>query len=205
MFRTRLAERGLTLHTPDFNQPEFATLTVSRMLGQVCDTIDRLEPGPVALLGSSLGAFVAVQAALRRPERVDRMVLLAPALDFGAPGASALGDLEQWRTTGQMDVFHFGFGRILPVKYELYADAQQYDAMHARLDMPILIFQGRQDVAIDWQGVQRWSAARPSVDLRLLDDGHQLLEHLDYIWTETARFLELTPAPFPPPAAAPRA
>ena len=34
---------------------------------------------PAALMGSSLGAFVAVHAALKRPSQVDRLVLLAQA------------------------------------------------------------------------------------------------------------------------------
>jgi surfactin synthase thioesterase subunit len=81
--------------------------------------------------------------------------------------------------------------------------------MSAQLRQPTLIFQGRQDAAVDAAMVERWAKARPAVDLRLLDDDHQLLASLDYIWRETARFLGLgggaTPAPSHPPDAAPRA
>ena len=34
-FSTRLAERGIEMMVPDLNQPDFSTLTVSRMLEQV--------------------------------------------------------------------------------------------------------------------------------------------------------------------------
>ena len=64
-FAAKLAERGVTLETPDLNEPDFSTLTVSRMVAQVGEAIDAAD-GPVALVGSSLGAFVAVQAALQR-------------------------------------------------------------------------------------------------------------------------------------------
>jgi pimeloyl-ACP methyl ester carboxylesterase len=205
LFRTRLSKHGLPLRTPDFNEPDFSTLTISRMVGQVGREIETLEPGPVTLVGSSLGAFVAVQVALQHRSRVDRMVLLAPALDFGGNRMRDLGDrgLDEWRQTGRLDVFHYGFGRVMPVHYELYADARRYDAQNAQLALPILIFQGTRDVSVDPAMVQRWAEARRNVDLRLLDDDHQLLGSLDYIWTETALFLSLTSARLshPPDAA----
>jgi len=190
-FREHLTARGITLHTPDFNEPDFQSLTISRMLAQVRDTIDTLDDGPVALIGSSLGAFVAVHAAVRHPQRVDRLVLLAPALDFSANRLRDLGDrgVEDWRRTGELNVFHYGFGRLMPVGYELYTDAAQYDAFNARVDVPVQIFQGERDVAVSPDTVRRWSAARPNVELHMLDDDHQLLSSLDYIWRETVRFL----------------
>ncbi len=64
-FRSKLSAHGVEMQTPDFNAPDFSTLTVSRMLAQVHDAIEAGAPGPVALIGSSLGAFVAVHAALQ--------------------------------------------------------------------------------------------------------------------------------------------
>jgi pimeloyl-ACP methyl ester carboxylesterase len=193
-FASRLSERAIALHCPDLNQPDFSTLTISRMVDQVDRAVHALPPGPVALIGSSLGAFVAVQSAVRLGGRVDRMVLLAPALDFGANRMSDLGDrgLDEWRRTNQLNVFHYAYGRMMPVHYELYTDACRYDAMGAELTMPIQVFQGRRDSAVDPATVERWSRARPNVELHLLDDDHQLLASLDYIWEQSERFLRLT-------------
>jgi len=190
-FRSKLTAHGVEVHTPDFNAPDFSTLTVTRMLGQVHDVIESLGPGPVTLIGSSLGGFVAVHAALRDAGRVDRLVLLAPALDFGGNRMRALGDrgIEEWRRTNRLEVFHYGLGRLMPVHYELYADAARYDAFNARVDLPIRIFQGRRDTAVDPETVQRWAEARPTAVLRMLDDDHQLLGSLETIWAETAGFL----------------
>jgi uncharacterized protein len=207
-FRRRLEEHGVTLGTPDFNEPDFRTLTVSRMIAQAGQAMDDSGPGPVSLIGSSLGAFVAVQSALQHSNRVDRLVLLAPALDFSGNRLRDLGDrgLDAWRRTNELVVFHYGFGRPMPVHFELYEDANRYDAMHARIDLPVLIFQGSRDTAVDPGTVERWARARPNVDLRLLDDDHQLLGSLEYLWAETARFLGLTPGrPSLSPDAAPRA
>jgi pimeloyl-ACP methyl ester carboxylesterase len=189
----KLKAHGVAMHTPDFNLPDFSTLTITRMIGQTAAAIDALPDGPGVLIGSSLGAFVAVQVALVRPERVTKLVLLAPALDFGGNRMRSLGDvgLEQWRRNNALPVFHYGFGRMMTVHYELYSDAGRYDSVNAPLSMPIQVFQGRQDDAVDPTGVEAWARARPNVELHMLDDGHQLTASLAYIWGEVERFLGL--------------
>jgi uncharacterized protein len=193
----RLKEQGIELRAPDLNQPDFSTLTISRMLRQVSAAIDEIPRGDVVLIGSSLGGFVAVQAALMKLDRVARLVLLAPALDFGGNRMRDLGDrgLEEWERTGLLNVFHYGYGRMIPVHYELYRDACGYDCVSAALTMPIQIFQGRRDTAVDPQSVERWASTRPNVELHMLDDDHQLLGSLEFIWVQARRFLGLPANP----------
>jgi pimeloyl-ACP methyl ester carboxylesterase len=194
-FRAKLAEQGIAVVTPDFNEPDFSTLTITRMLDQVRGAIESLAPGPVALIGSSLGGFVAVNAALKYPDQIDRLVLLAPALDFDGNRLRDLGDrgVDEWRRTDKLEVFHYGFGRLMPVHFELYEDAARYDLTHARVELPIQIFQGLRDESVDPESVRRWSAVRPNVELHLLDDDHQLHASLPVIWPEIARFLGVRP------------
>jgi pimeloyl-ACP methyl ester carboxylesterase len=191
-FTERLRARGVSVHCPDLNDPDFSTMTISRMLDQVCGAARALPEGEtLALIGSSLGAFVAVQAALRLGTHVDRMVLLAPALDLGGRRMETMGDrgLEKWRETNQLNVFHYGYGRVIPIHYELYTDAGRYDSLGASLTMPILVFQGKHDTAVDPGTVEQWGSTRPNVELHMLDDDHQLHASLEEIWRETARFL----------------
>lgn len=192
-FASKLAEHGIELHTPDFNEPDFSTLTVTRMVAQVANAIDGLPAGPVALIGSSLGAFVAVQSALKHPDRIDRLILLAPALDFAGNRLRDFGDrtVEAWQRTDTINVFHYGYGRMMPLHYGLYTDACRYDCLAADLAMPIQVFQGRRDMAVNPEMVELWAGKRPSVELHMLDDDHQLLASLDYIWREMKRFLAL--------------
>lgn len=57
-------------------------------LDRTAELVDRLAgPGPTVVVGHSAGALVAVQAALDRRVAVDALVLVAPALDGGPPGA----------------------------------------------------------------------------------------------------------------------
>ena len=82
-FAAELGRHGVGMSAPDFNQPAFETLTVTRMLQQTADAVVAAEGDPVALIGSSLGAFVALHAAARDGTVLDRLILLAPALAGG--------------------------------------------------------------------------------------------------------------------------
>ena len=193
-FAARFRDHGVTLETPDLNAPDFSTLTISRMVEQVTALVDRLpQSTEVVLVGSSLGALVSVHVALQRPDRIARLVLLAPALEFGGKGTRPLGDrtLEEWKITGLTNVFHYGYGRMVPVGYELYSDACGYDCADAALTMPIQIFQGRNDTVVEPGSVERWAERRSNVEFHMVEDDHQLGRSLDYIWNEAKRFLKL--------------
>jgi pimeloyl-ACP methyl ester carboxylesterase len=191
-FAHELGALGIGFACPDFNEPEFETLTVTRMLNQTAAAIDEASSGPVALVGSSLGAFVALHAAARdaaseRP-RIDRLVLMAPALDFGGNRLRQLGEhgIEEWKRAGKLRVFHYAHNAERDVGYALYDDAAGYDAFDVNLALPTLVFQGTRDASVDPSMVRRWAGARPNVDLRLVDDEHQLTASIDDIWRASA-------------------
>ena len=192
----RFAPLGVTLHAPDLNEPAFETLTVTRMIGQVEAAMAALPPGPVVLIGSSLGGFVAWHVAARAeagaaPRRVERLVLLAPALTFNADSFDILGEdkLRLWRDSDQLEFEHYGYGEPRTIHYELVRDAARYDPRAATVTSPVLIFQGRRDELVDAAMVEAFAATRPNVRLRLFDDDHRLYESLPAIWQETEAFL----------------
>jgi len=192
-FAAELSRRGVGYSCPDFNEPSFETLTATRMLEQTRVEIERAT-APVALVGSSLGAFVAVHAAdLDRTGKVDRLVLLAPALDFGGNRLRQLGEhgIEEWRRRGKLQIFHYAHNEMREVGFALYEDAARYDAITLKLKHPALVFQGRRDASVDPDMVEQWSRSRPNVTLRMMDDDHQLTASVDTIWNESARFLGL--------------
>lgn len=190
-FRQKLDACGQALHCPDFNAPAFESLTITRMIDQTAEAMDAAGTGPVALIGSSLGAFVALQAAARRPERIARLVLLAPAVDLRPEHLAELGNrtIEDWRATGTLDIFHYTYNRMVKLSFDLYRDAEQYDAMDLVVPQPIQVFQGLRDTAVNPDTVQRWSSARPNVELHMLDDDHQMHASLDHIWAKVEPFL----------------
>ncbi len=195
-FADHLAARGLSLECLDLNLPDFETLTITRMLDQLDALIDSRPPGPIALIGSSLGGLTALHAASRRnaiarqPRPVSHLVLLAPALGF-ARDLELDPELDEWRRAGKREVFHYGEGRPRVIGFQLYEDARRYDSSRVQLDLPVLIFQGRRDEVVAPATVIEFARSRPNVTLRLLDDDHRLQEHLPQIWRETAAFLAI--------------
>ena len=193
-FASELGAHGVGFSCPDFNQPAFETLTVTRMLEDTRRALDAAHGRPIAVIGSSLGAFVAVHAAEAAWGRaIDRLILLAPALDFGGNRLRQLGDhgIEEWRRTGRLEVFHYADNTMRDVGYGLYEDAARFDAFDVRRVLPSLVFQGRQDETVSPDMVARWAAPRAHVDLRWLDDGHQLTASMDEIWRVAETFLGL--------------
>jgi pimeloyl-ACP methyl ester carboxylesterase len=187
-FSARLAARGLTLHCPDFNEPDFATLTVSRMLQQLDRHVAALPSGDVILIGSSLGAFVAVEAAARSVDQprhpVTQLMLLAPALDLEWERWPEIGPrgIERWRNRGSVEVFHYAHNRSEALGFSFYEDAIRYSPASKRLETPTLIFQGRRDESVPLAAVERFADAQPHAELHLLDDDHQLTGSVNTIW-----------------------
>jgi uncharacterized protein len=197
LFAARGAAAGIPFACPDLNEPEFRTLTVTRMIDQVDRVIDGLPDGPVALVGSSLGAFVALHAAARRAiagtvDRIDRLIFLAPALDLVPEFEREVGPerIREWEATDAYSVFHYADNMPRDLGWAFMADARGYDAATVSLMIPTLIYQGRRDEVVAPAGVERWAASRPWVTLRLVDDGHQLLDHVEEMWREVRRFVE---------------
>lgn len=198
----RFRGHGCALHCPDFNEPDFFTLTITRMLDQLAAAIAPLDASQtVVLIGSSLGAVVAIHAATRVDLRISRLVLLAPAVMFPKDADTVLGadKVARWRATGTLDVFHHSAGATKPLHYRFFEDALQYDALEAVVPQPTLIFQGTRDDTVDHRVVERYASTRANVELALLDDDHQLIASLPRIWDGMARFLELTEEHTEPP------
>lgn len=195
MFRDRLAPHGIGCHCPDLNEPDFSTLTISRMLDQVERVMAGLDAATVVLVGSSLGGYVAWHAAARAATRgtpVDRLILMAPAFEFGRRDpVIGPAEIDEWRRTGWRTFQHYAYGEPRQVHYELFADAQHYDPARVVVEQPTLIFQGRHDTVVDPAMVERFAAARVNCRLHLVDDGHQLAESMETVWRESADFLGL--------------
>jgi pimeloyl-ACP methyl ester carboxylesterase len=84
---TYAAQRGCPYLRFDYSghgasEGRFEDGTISAWLSDALEVLDHLSEGPQILVGSSMGGWLALRAALARPERVAGIVGIAAAPDF---------------------------------------------------------------------------------------------------------------------------
>lgn len=189
----RLRAHGIALRCPDFNEPDFRTMTLTRMIEQLGRELARDGGSPATLIGSSLGGTLAVLGAAKFGDAVGRLVLLAPAVMFAKPGHHLLPPerIEEWRRRGSLPFFHYAHNEERPLDFAFYQDSVQHDAFGAVFRQPTVVFQGLRDTSVDYRTVEAFARTRPNVTLSLLDDDHQLIASLPRIWDGVSEFLGL--------------
>ena len=111
------ADRGLAMLRFDYSGTgasggRFEDGTLRRWLDEARAMIDALTDGPLVLIGSSMGAWIALHLALEIPERVHALAGIAAAPDFTewgfTPGDKARlladGRLERQRDGGDSQI-----------------------------------------------------------------------------------------------------
>ena len=186
-FCQKLEERGAQVTVPDLAEDNFRGLTITsqlRVIEQACGA------GPVSLMGSSLGGYLAALYAGLHPDRVDRLVLLAPGFGFPTRWPEQMGPerMEDWKRTGWTPIFHYATGREEPLGYQMVEDARRYPDAPS-FDQPALIFHGIADTVVPAQASIDFARTHPNATLRLLNSGHELTDVLEPMWSEVAPFL----------------
>ena len=189
-FTERFREHRIDVRCPDFNQPDFTTMTLTRMLDQLGGEL-KGGSGAATLIGSSLGGTLAILAAAKFAPRVERLVLMAPAVMFAKPGHHLLPPerVDEWRRRGALPFFHHADNAEHPLNVAFYEDSLRYDAFNASFAQPTLIFQGLRDASVDPRTVEAFAKHRQNVTLSLVDDDHQLIASLPRMWTDIRAFL----------------
>jgi pimeloyl-ACP methyl ester carboxylesterase len=171
------------------------------------DVLDVLGVASAAVLGMSLGGWVALDYATRRPERVERMVLLCPAggarLKVGGALAGLL--LKPFGAWGQQRSLALVLGPVLRTVPRPTVDFALLVARHfryrrepvpvvdddalRRATMPLLVVLGARDLIIDSRRTaERLSRLVPSATVHVLPDTGHLLP------SQTAQILEFLTA-----------
>ncbi|WP_287128458.1 YqiA/YcfP family alpha/beta fold hydrolase [Candidatus Cyanaurora vandensis] len=192
-FAQLLQDLGQELSCPDLNWPEFQTMTLTSQLQRVQQELGQ-DPGPVTLLGSSLGGLVAVLTAIQ-DSRIVRLCLMAPALGFLASWSEQLGPviLTQWQQTGYLPLYHYAYQRQMELGYAIIPDSAQYNEEKLTRPLPILIFHGRRDAVVSFAVSSQFAKTRPWVQLELLESDHQLTDVLAYLGSTFVQWLDSSP------------
>lgn len=185
-FREKLEASGISLEIPALDQGDFEHLTITRQL----DFITRLLDGqPAALIGSSLGGYLAALYASHHPE-IDRMVLLAPAFGFGSRWTETFGadKVAGWRTRGYAEVYHYAAGDMRRLSVDLLYDSARYPG-YPGCSQPALVLHGSNDTVVPLRASETWAGANRNARLVTVNSGHELLDALDVVWEHAGPFL----------------
>jgi hypothetical protein len=162
---------------------DFAAGTITRWREDALAVLDELTPrGRLVLVGSSMGGWIACLAALARPERVQALVLVAPAPDFTeklmAPeippaGRAALAADGVWLRPSE-------YGDPYPITRALLEDGARWSILGGEpipLDAPVRILQGGEDPDVPWRHALELAQALkgPDVVFSLIKDGDHRL------------------------------
>lgn len=155
--------------------------TVGRWRADALAVLDELTEGPQILIGSSLGGWIALLAALARPERVAGMILVAPAPDFTETlmwdsfpqhVREALEREGQWNAPSE-------HGGEVTITRTLIEEGRNWLLLDEEIgiDVPVHILQGWRDREVPWSHAVRVleSLRSDTVALELIKDGDHAL------------------------------
>ncbi len=186
---------GVEFVAPALDEGDFRNLSLSKQLRLVESLLDTPTASPddgcgTLLVGSSLGGYLAALLAVRHPQEVKRLVLLAPAFNLYERWTQELGPekLANWEAAGEMPVYHYSQDLVVPISYQFIADAAQFEAFPS-FQQDALIFHGIQDPVVPVAFSESFAAGHPNARLFRLQSGHELTDVVDDIWVETERFV----------------
>ena len=178
-------ERRLSLLRFDYSGTgsspgKFEQGTLDAWLEEALGVIDRLTQGPLVVVGSSMGGWLALHVALRRPERVTALVGIAAAPDFTKWG---FPDGDTAERQGLSQVFWESGQKLLLLDQPL------------DIDCPVRLLHGELDQDVPLEVAFRTLRALRSADVQLLvikGGGHRLSERheIDAILRTVAELLE---------------
>jgi pimeloyl-ACP methyl ester carboxylesterase len=156
--------------------------TIGRWRSDALAIIDKLTEGPLVLVGSSMGGWIALLAALARPDRVKALVLIAPAPDFTDKLMWASFDENQrrqimeegrWMRPSPYDPAGY------PITRALIEEGRKWNVMESEIpfDGPVRILQGGLDEDVPPAHSQALVTALRSSDViwTLIKDGDHRL------------------------------
>jgi pimeloyl-ACP methyl ester carboxylesterase len=161
---------------------DFAAGTISHWREDVLAVIDELTEGPLVLVGSSMGGWLACLATIARPERVKALVLVAPAPDFteklmepelSQEARAAIARDGAWIRPSDYDDGGY------PITRALLEDGARWSILPGPvpIDVPVRILQGGADPDVPWTHALELANALKSEDVvfTLVKDGDHRL------------------------------
>jgi pimeloyl-ACP methyl ester carboxylesterase len=155
--------------------------TIGRWAEDALAVIDQLSHGPLILVGSSMGGWIALLAARARPERIAGLIGIAAAPDFTEVLMWQAMSFEQRATLMSDGVLHVPsqYGDPYSITRRLIEDGRNHLLLHESiaLDCPVRLLHGQCDPDVPWEFALRIADQLTSRDVRitLIKDGDHRL------------------------------
>lgn len=133
----------------------FTDGTIGRWAEDTVAVLDELTEGPQVLIGSSMGGWIMLLAALARPERVAGLIGIAPAPDFTEDLLLQEMTADEKATLERDGVFYVNslYGpEPTPFTQALIDDGRQHLVLRRRMPLtcPVRIIHGMEDPDVPW-------------------------------------------------------
>ncbi|MFO1422998.1 MAG: alpha/beta hydrolase [Candidatus Competibacteraceae bacterium] len=160
----------------------FADGTIGRWVEEAVTVLDRLTDGPQVLVGSSMGAWLMLLAALARPERIAGLLGLACAVDFtGYLLWDRLDERLRERLRRERVIsLPSPYGEPYIIALNLIEEAKQHrllDRAALPIHGPVRLIHGMGDTDVPWRMSLEVAEKLASPDVRviLVKDGEHTL------------------------------
>jgi hypothetical protein len=195
-FRRKFQEAGVPFEAPALDRGDFENLTITGQLEVVDEAVSRNVASNdggtsgVVLMGSSLGGYLAALYAAAHPDRIDKLVLLAPAFEFLERWKARLRPEEwaQWERQGWAPIFHYGTKSERRLGRQFLEDGARFPAI-PDFHQFTMILHGTNDTVVPFQVSYKYVQEHAHARLVALESGHELTDVLEDLWRETAAFL----------------
>lgn len=162
----------------------FDEQTLTSWRDDVLAVIDQLCEGPVVLVGSSMGGWLMLLAALARPDRIAGLVGIAAAPDFTDWGFTS-EQKDQLRADGRLEE-HSPYGEAPYVTTRIFWESGEALKLldgEIAIQCPVRLLHGLADRDVPWRVSLRLMEQLRSSDVRacLIKDGDHRLSRDDDI------------------------
>ncbi len=161
---------------------KFQAGRIGRWRADALAVLDELTEGPQLLVGSSMGGWIALLAALARPERVAGVVGIAAAPDFTEDLIWSRLSLEQRRRlqeTGELMVPSAYEAELIPISVSLIEEGRRHLLLRGpvKLGCPVRLLHGMRDEDVPYQTSLRLAKRLTGgpVAVELIEDGDHRL------------------------------